>query len=78
MGTPLGPTYIPYTYMDPLGKLREPRRTFSARTVASPIRMGHSIYVHTLELGWVGEPVKKTIFQGLRNFAKPSNVVLSW
>ena len=21
MGTPLGPKYIPYTYMDPLGKL---------------------------------------------------------
>ena len=22
MGTPLGPKYIPYTYMDPLGKLK--------------------------------------------------------
>ena len=22
MGTPLGPKYIPYTYMDPLGYLR--------------------------------------------------------
>ena len=22
MGTPLGPKYIPYTYMDPLGKIR--------------------------------------------------------
>ena len=21
MGTPLGPKYLPYTYMDPLGKL---------------------------------------------------------
>ena len=23
MGTPLGPKYIPYTYMDPLGERRE-------------------------------------------------------
>ena len=25
MGTPLGPKYIPYTYMDPLGKPARPR-----------------------------------------------------
>ena len=25
MGTPLGPKYVPYTYMDPLGCLEAPR-----------------------------------------------------
>ena len=33
MGTPLGPKYIPYTYMDPLGKLKVflPARSTAAR-----------------------------------------------
>ena len=26
MGTPLGPKYIPYTHMDPLGMMADPRR----------------------------------------------------
>ena len=25
MGTPLGPKYIPYTYMDPLGETLDPQ-----------------------------------------------------
>ena len=36
MGTPLGPKYIPYTYMDPLGSFGE-QGTESYRSPASAI-----------------------------------------
>ena len=32
MGTPLGPKYIPYTYMDPLGIHHMPRLRFAQGT----------------------------------------------
>ena len=41
MGTPLGPKYIPYTYMDPLGKAGgKPGNSLPSR-VQSPGREKH-------------------------------------
>ena len=37
MGTPLGPKYIPYTYMDPLGQPNN-RPLCEARTAAGQLR----------------------------------------
>ena len=35
MGTPLGPKYIPYTYMDPLGHACVPQRVY--RRLSPPV-----------------------------------------
>ena len=36
MGTPLGPKYIPYTYMDPLGDVWESKSPLHQQTWAPP------------------------------------------
>ena len=41
MGTPLGPKYIPYTYMDPLGRLQGLGRAQGVQSSAVPPRRRH-------------------------------------
>ena len=50
MGTPLGPKYIPYTYMDPLGKSRKEILAFSLMDVVLQFLLGgdHRFNVNTL------------------------------
>ena len=40
MGTPLGPKYIPYTYMDPLGKLTGASCEWGSGSYSNPYPKG--------------------------------------
>ena len=46
MGTPLGPKYIPYTYMDPLGTLSGPLDFFNAVSGAWCLRSPTELQNH--------------------------------